>query len=280
MLKPRKVVKIIKGNYTSDGAGVKLKRVLGHGETELFDPFLMLDYFKSNNPDDYMEGFPWHPHRGIETVTYILSGCVEHGDSMGNSGTISDGECQYMTAGSGIIHQEMPKSSEFMNGIQLWVNLPSSLKMTEPKYNDCKKDNVPVIELESGSKVKIISGEFHGIPGPVTDAAMKPHILEIELKKGDVLKIPTPQENTAFIFPLDDGLKCQGSEEILNEGEAALLGEGDHVELSTDREMVRLLFFCGKPLKEPIVWSGPIVMNTDDEIRLAYKELRENTFIK
>jgi len=276
-----KVKKIVKGENKVDGAGVHLIRVIGKPDVYDFDPFLMLDAFDSDNPDTYIKGFPWHPHRGIETVTYLLEGEIDHGDSLGNSGIIRDGQCQWMTAGSGIIHQEMPQPAPRMLGTQLWVNLPAGDKMTAPKYRDFKSSDMPVVEDE-GSIVRIIAGEYNGTKGPMEDITVQPTYLDVTVKNGGSFYYDTDPENTLFIYIIQGSLIFPAEDNrLLPAREAVLFERGNklHLKAGNDEE-ARLLLFSGKPLNEPIEWGGPIVMNTKEELSLAFKDIEENTFIK
>ncbi|MFH0975250.1 MAG: pirin family protein [Spirochaetota bacterium] len=278
----RKVKKIFTERPTVEGAGVKLKRVFATAEIPQFDPFLMLDHFGSSNPDDYVAGFPWHPHRGIETVTYMIEGEVEHGDSLGNSGKIKSGDIQWMTAGSGIIHQEMPRPYiGTMKGLQLWVNLPKAEKMSEPRYRDLNAGSVPEINHAKGISVKIISGQYNGTPGAAQDITGNPDYFDITLEPGVFFEFNISQEFNAFAFVLegkgdfdDEGRKC-------SEGQGALFGSGNKISIAAaDSKRLRFILVSGKPLNEPIAWGGPIVMNTQAELRTAFEELDNGTFIK
>ncbi len=278
----RQIERIIVGQQTSDGAGVKLTRILGHHTTELLDPFLMLDYFGSDNPKDFMAGFPSHPHRGIETVTYMLEGRVEHSDSMGNRGVIGAGDIQWMTAGSGIIHEEMPKYEQGkMHGFQLWVNLPAASKMTAPRYQDIPASRIPIVELENKTRVKVLAGTFQGIKGPVEDIIAEPEYFDVEMLQNSELVIPCDPTHTVFAY-LYEGTAVfdEKSKETLRTGEGALFGKGDQVSIQTAGSKARFIMIAGKPIRESIAWYGPIVMNTNEEIDLAFRELRNNTFIK
>jgi redox-sensitive bicupin YhaK (pirin superfamily) len=278
----RKVKKIFTERPTVEGAGVNLKRVFATAEVNQFDPFLMLDHFGSSNPDDYIAGFPWHPHRGIETVTYMIEGEVEHGDSLGNSGKIKSGDIQWMTAGSGIIHQEMPKAYiGTMKGLQLWVNLPKAEKMIEPRYRDLTANNVPEINPAQGITVKIISGEYLGTPGAAQDISGNPDYFDITIESGVSFEYNIAPGLNAFAFVLegkgdfdDAGTKC-------SEGQCALFDSGDKISITaSDSKKLRFILASGKPLKESIAWAGPIVMNTQAELRTAFDELDNGTFIK
>lgn len=281
MTSVRRIKMILPSKQTSEGAGVSLKRVFGHQEVSHTDPFLLLDHFGSDNPDDYMAGFPWHPHRGIETITYMLDGRVEHGDSLGNEGIIESGDVQWMTAGSGIIHQEMPKRSEgLMMGFQLWANLPSHQKMMHPRYQDIKKDTIPEVTLDSGAKVKIICGEMNGIKGPVQDIVTEPQYYDIELPPGTDFKHYVKEGHNVFAYVFEGrGLFGEEKKEVGIET-LALFDEGEYVVISSQKENLRLLLISGKPIGEPIAWYGPIVMNTNEELDKAFSEYRNGTFIK
>jgi len=277
----RRIKMVLPSIPTSEGAGVRLKRVFGHQEVKDMDPFLLLDHFGSDNPDDYLAGFPWHPHRGIETITYMLDGKVEHGDSLGNEGVIESGDVQWMTAGSGIIHQEMPKRSEgMMMGFQLWANLPSHQKMMHPRYRDVKKDTIPEVTLDSGVHVKIICGEMNGIKGPVQDIVTEPQYYDIELPAGTNFKHSVKEGHNVFAYVFEGkGLFGEEKREVGTET-LALFDEGEHVVISSQEENLRLLLISGKPIGEPIAWYGPIVMNTREELDIAFHEYRNDTFIK
>ena len=278
----RKIERIIIGQLTSDGAGVKLTRILGHNTQELLDPFLMLDFFGSDNPDDFMSGFPWHPHRGMETVTYMLEGKVEHEDSMGNRGVIGRGDIQWMTAGSGIIHQEMPKyEGGRMHGFQLWVNLPSASKMISPRYQDIPASKVPVVELENRARVKVLAGTFHGVRGPVENIIADPEYFDVEMPDNAELMVPVAPDYTVFVYLYDGAARFdENRKDPLHAGEGVLFSQGDRVLVKTGTSQARFILIAGKPIGEPIAWRGPIVMNTDEELNTAFRELRNDTFIK
>lgn len=276
----RTINKIVTGTATQDGAGVKLVRVIGKADTTDFDPFLMLDAFDSLNPDDYIKGFPWHPHRGIETITYLIQGDIEHGDSLGNKGSILDGECQWMTAGSGIIHQEMPKASERMLGVQLWLNLPAQDKMVLPKYNGITKADIPVID-EEGAKIHIIGGAYKGTQGAVEGDYIKPLLLDVEIDAGAEWTIDTNKNDTLFIYIIQGkGAFDPAEETYIAAKHAILFNEGSTLKVKASDKGIRFLLMAAKPLGEPIAWGGPIVMNTKEELNLAFQELEENKFIK
>jgi quercetin 2,3-dioxygenase len=262
---------------TMEGAGVKLRRVLGNDEESTLDPFLLLDHFGSDNPKDYLKGFPWHPHRGMETVTYMWAGEVEHGDSMGNQGTIKSGDIQWMTAGSGIIHQEMPQKFEgLMQGFQLWVNLPAKKKMTDPKYRGITKQQIPVVKME-GAEVKVIAGKVDGTKGPVSDLSNPIEYFDVKLKSGKSFEHLTNKNLTVFIYVVEGAVEIQGS--TVGSGQCVVFGEGDAVRVLSPKG-ARFLFVSGEPLNEPVAWRGPIVMNTEEELEVAFQELDEGTFVK
>jgi len=284
----RKFSKVVRGQHAVDGAGVRLRRVLGAGTIKDFDPFLMLDGFDSTNTNDYIRGFPWHPHRGIETVTYLLSGEIDHGDSLGNKGTINDLCCQWMTAGSGIIHQEMPIASERMLGCQLWVNLPAKDKMTEPAYRDIKPTDVAVV-VEDNAVVRILSGNYRGQSGAVKNEYIKVQYLDVDLKPGSVWHYNvTPNDQTLFLYLIEGSLAADESLNQFEEKACAILlsassekeDESDEIIVKSGDLGARFLLIAGKPLKEPVAWGGPIVMNTEEELDLAFRELNSHTFIK
>jgi len=276
----RTVRNIITGKRTTDGAGVKLVRVIGYYDTKEFDPFLMLDAFDSVNPDDYTKGFPWHPHRGIETITYLISGEIEHGDSLGNKGSILDGDCQWMTAGSGIIHQEMPKPSERLLGAQLWLNLPAKDKMTAPKYRDIKKENIPVID-EGDGRVHIIAGIHNETQGAIQGDYVDTLYLDVEVKANGEWAFETDKDSNLFIYiVLGEGHFDPNSEQAISEKHAVLFNKGNKFWVKASNKGIRFLLMAGKPLEEPIAWGGPLVMNTKEELDQAYKEIDDGTFIK
>jgi redox-sensitive bicupin YhaK (pirin superfamily) len=279
----RKINKVWTSKPTIEGAGVHLKRAFGNNEVPLFDPFLMLDDFRSNNPDHYRAGFPWHPHRGIETITYVLNGDVEHGDSMGNKGVISSGDTQWMTAGSGIIHQEMPRGDDEgrMEGFQLWANLPRSHKMMEPRYRDIKSAQVPEVALENGAKIKVICGRVGKHEGPVKGIIIDPEYLDVMIPAKAEFKHPTKHGHTVFTYVIEgQGYFDEAKINPIGNGSVCLYEDGDHITVTTGGEPVRFLFISGKPIREPVAWYGPIVMNTDKELQLAFEEYQNGTFIK
>jgi quercetin 2,3-dioxygenase len=287
----RSIKRISTSKPTMEGAGVHLKRAFGYYEVPLFDPFLLMDDFRNTEPGKYLKGFPWHPHRGIETITYMLEGFAEHGDSMGNKGTIGPGDIQWMTAGSGIIHQEMPKPGPDgrMFGFQLWANLPASHKMMKPRYQDVKASTIPEVVLDNGIKILVICGEIDGEHGPVQDIIIDPEYLDITVPADVEYIHPTKRGYTVFIYVIDGkgvtggGMEAgrHGGMEVGIENETLVLyDDGDQVKIKADGGPVRFLLVSGKPLHEPIAWGGPIVMNTDEELDQAFREFRSGTFIR
>ncbi len=276
----RTVRKIVTGKNAIDGAGVRLVRVFGYRDVKDFDPFLMLDAFDSTNPDDYVKGFPMHPHRGIETITYLIKGDIEHQDSLGNKGSILDGDCQWMTAGSGIIHQEMPKPSARMLGVQLWLNLPAKDKMVAPQYRDIRKQNIPVI-VEENHRVHIIAGQHNGIAGATAGDYVKALYLDVDVKAGCEWSCKIEEDATLFIYILQgEGCLDPQSDVFIAEKHAVLFNEGDTFWVKASDKGIRFLLLSGKPLHEPIAWGGPIVMNTEEELKQAFFEIEEDKFIK
>lgn len=277
-----------------------LKRVFGYQHVPQLDPFLLLDDFHSNNPDDYIKGFPWHPHRGIETITYVLYGTVEHGDSMGNKGVISSGDVQWMTAGSGIIHQEMPKGREdgLMWGFQLWANLPASHKMMEPRYRDVKQHQIPEVRLDNGVKIRIICGEVNDVKGPVQDIVIDPEYLDVKVPSRTGFTHRVQEGYTVFAYVIEGkgyfeperdpyGFEVEGKnyfdfkrECIIGSESLVIFEHGADLAISTEDEGVRFLLISGKPIREPVAWYGPIVMNTQEELRIAFEEYQRGTFLK
>ena len=297
----RKIVKVFRSIPTREGAGVHLKRAFGYHQVPLFDPFLMLDDFHTSNPAEYLAGFPWHPHRGIETITYILEGLVEHGDSMGNQGVIGAGDVQWMTAGSGIIHQEMPQVSPTgtMWGFQYWANLPADRKMMPPRYRDVTAATIPEVMLNSGARVKVVSGAIDGVRGPVQDIVIDPELLDVTVPAGSIFEHAAKPGHTVVAYVLtgngyfDEGrdpysYDYAGSgwldlERACSFGpETTVLYErdGEGIRVTAGREGVRFLLLCGRPLGEPVAWQGPIVMNTREELRIAFEEFHKGTFVK
>jgi len=296
----RPVREIISTTPTIEGAGVKLERAFGFGKTRDFDPFLLLDDFRNDNPESYLAGFPWHPHRGIETITYVLAGSVEHGDSLGNTGKMTAGDVQWMTAGSGILHQEMPKGDALgrMHGFQLWANLPSALKMSDPRYQDIPSSAIPEIVDDDGTQVRVICGEFWGQRGPVDGVAADPSYLDISVPAGRQkrLRVETTRNAFAYVFAGSGSFRdASDPRSVLTESgvdpnapprydasnhSLVLFDRGDEIVVRAGQEGIRFLLISGKPIQEPVAWYGPIVMNTRDELEQAVSELRAGTFIK
>ena len=297
----RPVKRIIQSKPTVEGAGVKLRRAFGFGDTGEFDPFLLFDDFRNDRPADYRAGFPWHPHRGIETITYVLAGTVDHGDSLGNLGSLRAGDVQWMTAGSGILHQEMPHGDERgrMHGFQLWANLPSSLKMTPPRYQDIKAAEVPEVIDDDGTRVRVVCGEFWGKRGPVEGVAADPRYLDVWVPAGRRKSLPVETERHAFAYVFEGSgnfraasqpfgvltEKTDGATETLvrertGNRSLVLFDSGDEVTVQAGDEGIRFLLVSGKPIEEPVAWHGPIVMNTQAELQQAFAELRSGTFIR
>jgi len=298
----RAVKSISQSQLTLEGAGVKLRRAFGFGRTSDFDPFLLLDDFRNEHPEDYLPGFPWHPHRGIETITYVLRGTVQHGDSLGNRGAMGPGDVQWMTAGSGILHQEMPKGDDAgrMHGFQLWANLPKSLKMTDPRYQDILAKDIPEVVDDDGTRVRVICGEFWGKTGPVEGVAADPRYLDVFVPPGVRKTLPVESSRHAFAYIFEGSgtfRDASAPRGVLTEqvGEGAsgamvrdeagnrslvLFDSGDAITVQAGEAGIRFLLVSGRPLEEPVAWRGPIVMNTDEELRRAYAELRDGTFIR
>lgn len=295
----RPIKRIVQAQPTMEGAGVRLRRAFGFGDPTEFDPFLLLDDFRSENPDDYLAGFPWHPHRGIETITYVLAGSVNHGDSLGNRGTLGAGDVQWMTAGRGILHQEMPRGDRQgrMHGFQLWANLPAALKMTAPRYQDIAARDIPEITDDDGSVVRVVCGDFWGATGPVEGVAADPRYLDIWVPAGrrKTLRVETTRHAFAYVFDGSGTFRdASAPRAVLTEtvpGDDApvpdetgnrtlvLFDRGDEVTVQAGEAGIRFLLVSGKPIAEPVAWYGPIVMNTEEELRQAYTELRDGTFI-
>ncbi|MBW2529206.1 MAG: pirin family protein [Deltaproteobacteria bacterium] len=279
----RKVRRVSPSTPTMEGAGVSLRRVFGFRDPTELDPFLLMDDFRNDRPDQYEAGFPWHPHRGIETITYVLEGEVAHGDSLGNEGTIGPGDVQWMTAGSGIVHQEMPQGDARgrMGGFQLWANLPRTQKMMAPRYRDVRAAEIPEVELPGGAGAKVIAGELGGARGPVRDVVIDPTYADLSLPPGSETRFPTPRAHTAFAYVIEGAASFGGSEPTtVADRHLVVLDEGDEVVIAAGAAPARLLFVAGKPLGEPVAWRGPIVMNTEEELRTAFEEYRRGTFIK
>ena len=283
MANTRSIKKTVKSRPAIEGAGVRLKRAFGYNEVPDFDPFLLLDDFRADDPRNYIKGFPWHPHRGIETITYMLDGNVEHGDSIGNKGVIGPGDVQWMTAGSGIIHQEMPKGDGKgrMGGFQLWANLPASHKMMNPRYRDIISSQIPEVIIENTAKIRIICGKFGEVVGPVADVVIEPEYLDIAVPPKSEFIHPTRPGHTVFAYVID-GVGNFGKPEshLVSDGSLVLFDDGEQVVIATDTISVRFLLISGKPIGEPVAWYGPIVMNTQEELETAFAEYRAGTFIK
>ena len=278
----RGIKTVFKSKPTMEGAGVRLKRVFGYNETALMDPFLLLDHFGSDNPDDYLKGFPWHPHRGIETITYMIKGEMKHEDSLDNSGTIESGDVQWMTAGSGIIHQEMPNQSNgSMMGFQLWANLPSSDKMMHPRYQEVKDTEIPEVVTESGAKVRIICGKLDGTCGPVSEIVTDPEYMDVIVPAGKEFVHSVKKGHTLFAYVFEGhGYFDQSEEKLIESDYLVLFEDGDQVIAKAAEKQLRFLLVSGMPIGEPIAWYGPIVMNNREELDVAFREYREGTFIK
>ncbi len=279
-LKLRTVEKIVRGKHAVDGAGVHLVRLFGRDEVQDFDPFLLMDAFDSTDPDNYIKGFPWHPHRGIETVTYLIKGDLEHGDSLGNHGSILDGDCQWMTAGSGIIHQEMPQATDHLLGCQIWLNLPSKDKMVSPQYNDILDANVPEI-CEEGVKLHIIAGRYKDFIGAFEGKYVQPIYLDVEAQPGVEWSMETGPENTLFVYIISgEAAFDPDTTDLLGEKNVVLFSKGEQFWMRAGSSGVRFLLLSGRPLNEPIAWGGPIVMNTRQELNQAFADLDKGQFIK
>jgi quercetin 2,3-dioxygenase len=297
----RPIKRVTQPTPTIEGAGVKLRRAFGFGGTSDFDPFLLLDDFRNDNPEDYLAGFPWHPHRGIETITYVLAGTVAHGDSLGNQGSLGTGDVQWMTAGSGILHQEMPKgdSRGRMHGFQLWANLPAALKMTAPRYQDISSRDIPEVSDDDGTLVRIICGSFGGKTGPVDGVAADPRYLDISVARGRRKRLPVENSRNAFAYVFAGSGSFRDAspprevrtEQVGATGVPPAAGEtgnrslvlfdsGDEIVVQAGEEGIRFLLVSGQPIQEPVAWYGPIVMNTQQELRQAFSELQNGTFIR
>jgi redox-sensitive bicupin YhaK (pirin superfamily) len=276
----REIKQIFKGLEVLEGAGVRLRRVFGFHETSLFDPFLLFDDFRSDTPADFQKGFPWHPHRGIETITYVIKGDVEHGDSLGNTGVISSGDVQWMTAGNGILHQEMPKgdSNGVMHGFQLWANLPASHKMMTPRYQDFTSADIPEVLLDNGTIIKVIAGTTHDISGPTDDVVIDPEYLDCTVPADTEFTHKTKRGYTAFLYVI--GGEGRVNDTTVQNKTLILFEDGDEIIVCAGKQPVRFLYLSGKPLHEPIAWRGPIVMNTKEELNQAFRELQNDTFIQ
>ena len=295
----RPIKSILQSQPTIEGAGVKLHRAFGFGNTEEFDPFLLLDDFRNDDPRDYRAGFPWHPHRGIETITYVLSGAVQHGDSLGNRGTLGTGDVQWMTAGSGILHQEMPQGDARgrMHGFQLWANLPASLKMTDPRYQDIVGRDIPEVVDDDGTRVRVICGSFWGKTGPVEGVAADPRYLDVWVPPRVRRTLPVESSRHAFAYVFEGSGSfrdasapravrtewvgdASGTPELTGNRSLVLFDTGDEITVQAGDDGIRFLLVSGRPIAEPVAWRGPIVMNTEAELRRAYAELQDGSFIK
>ena len=296
----RPIKRLVKAKPTLEGAGVHLRRAFGFGTTADFDPFLLLDDFRNDIPADYLAGFPWHPHRGIETITYVLAGTVEHGDSLGNRGAIAAGDIQWMTAGRGIIHQEMPKGDPTgrMHGFQLWANLPAALKMTAPRYQEVQAADIPAVTEDDGTRVRVICGHFGGKTGPVTGIAADPSYLDVAVPPGKRKTLPVETTRHAFAYVFAGaGTFCNASAPLAVPTEGVgwldtdppamadnrslvLFDQGDEIAVQAGAEGIRFLLVSGHPLQEPVAWYGPIVMNTQEQLQQAFAELRRGTFLQ
>jgi quercetin 2,3-dioxygenase len=292
----RPVKRVVQSTPTLEGAGVKLRRAFGFGDTKDYDPFLLLDDFRNDSPDDYLAGFPWHPHRGMETITYVLAGTVDHGDSLGNRGSLGAGDVQWMTAGSGILHQEMPKGDPQgrMHGFQLWANLPSSLKMTNPRYQDVLSKDIPEVVDDDGTKVRVICGSFWGASGPVDGVAADPRYLDVSVppNRRRTLAVEASRHAFAYVFAGSGTFRDASepravtTEWVGTAGDEAgnrslvLFDSGDEITVQAGDMGIRFLLVSGEPIEEPVAWRGPIVMNTNQELRQAFGELQDGTFIK
>jgi redox-sensitive bicupin YhaK (pirin superfamily) len=296
----RPIRRIVQSQPTIEGAGVRLRRAFGFGDTDETDPFLLLDDFRNERPADYLAGFPWHPHRGIETITYVLAGTVSHGDSLGNRGSLGAGDIQWMTAGRGILHQEMPKGDPNgrMHGFQLWANLPASLKMTAPRYQDVVARDIPEVVDDDGTRARVVCGEFWGQRGPVDGVAADPQYLDVWVPPGQRKTLPVDTRRNAFAYVFEGSgsfrdaspprgvlVEQPGPVEVVAREQAGdrsliLFGAGDEVTVQAGDAGIRFLLVSGKPLEEPVAWHGPIVMNTETELRQAYAELEAGTFIR
>jgi len=299
-METRRIRKAVKARATVEGAGVHLHRAIGLGEPEEYDPFLLLDDFRSDAPEQYRRGFPWHPHRGMETITYVLRGRVEHGDSLGHHGVIAPGDVQWMSAGSGIIHQEMPQGDESgaMYGFQLWANLPAANKMSEPRYRGIDSAEIPEVTDASGATIRIVAGVANGVSGPVRDVVTNPEYLDVTVPAGQTFTRATPRGHTVFAYVIagravfnhqddpytyeaeGDSYFDQERDRLIGDRHLVLFADGDAAIVTAGAEALRFLLISGKPIGESIAWRGPIVMNTQQELRVAFDELDQGTFIK
>jgi len=278
----RKIDTILPSRPTIEGAGVRLRRAFGPHEVPLLDPFLMLDDFHSENPADYIAGFPWHPHRGIETVTYMINGIIDHGDSLGNKGTIGSGDVQWMTAGSGILHQEMPRPyTGMMQGFQLWVNLPADNKMMEPRYRGIDSKQISSFSPTPGVDVKVIAGKVGDAEGPVQDLVVAAEYLDVEMKPGKEYKHKSHKRHKVFAYVFHGGAKFQNSQKHSSTaGHLVVLADGNEIDVKAGEDGARFLLVSGEPIGEPVAWRGPIVMNTEQELDIAFQEYWSGRFIK
>ena len=298
----RPVKRIVEAQPHTEGAGVRLRRAFGFGDTEETDPFLLFDDFRGDQPTDYMAGFPWHPHRGIETITYVLAGTVNHGDSLGNQGALGAGDIQWMTAGSGILHQEMPQGDDAgrMHGFQLWANLPAAEKMMNPRYQDVARADIPEVTDDDGTTVRVICGDFWGQRGPVDGIAADPRYLDVYLPPGKRKTLPVEMDRHGFAYIFDGAGSFRDASdpqsvatEVMEEGQPEataidvtgnrnliLFDSGDEITVQAGEEGIRFLLVSGKPIEEPIAWRGPIVMNSQNELQAAFRELQQGTFIR
>ncbi len=289
--RPRRVERVIDPQPVIEGAGVRLRRSIATATLDYLDPFLLLDHFQSDDPDDYLAGFPWHPHRGIETVTYMLAGEVDHRDSIGNAGSIGAGDVQWMTAGGGIMHEEMPRpgADGRMGGFQLWVNLPAELKLSRPRYQDLSAAQIPVVRRDDGTVIRVVAGEVDGVGGAVSEIYAEPEYLDVTLPAGAAFVQPVPAGHAAFAYAFEGegrfgvggDLGCRGDldGELLAAPRMAVFADGDEVHVEADATPVRFLLVSGKPLGEPIARYGPFVMNTREELTIALQDLQKDTFI-
>ncbi|KPL06293.1 pirin [bacterium SM23_57] len=278
---PRRVSRVIEPQWVMEGAGVRLRRSIATKMLNYLDPFLLFDHFGSDNPDDYLAGFPWHPHRGIETVTYMLAGKVNHRDSVGNAGSIYAGDVQWMTSGGGIMHEEMPKPVDGkMYGFQLWVNLPAKLKMTAPRYQEIASNTLPEIVRDDGVQIRVVAGDVDDITGPVTEIAAEPTYLDVSIPPGTSFSLPVDKEHNAFAYVFEGEGMFGETGEVVTSPHLIVFDDGNMVEVHTKEKAVRFLLVSGKPLNEPIVRYGPFVMNTKEEIAQALQDLRDGTFVR
>jgi redox-sensitive bicupin YhaK (pirin superfamily) len=283
----RRIKALLRSKPTLEGAGVHLKRAFGYQQSPQMDPFLLLDDFHSDDPHEYLPGFPWHPHRGIETITYVLHGEVQHGDSLGNSGVISSGDVQWMTAGSGIIHQEMPKGQDqgLLWGFQLWANLPASYKMMAPRYRDVTRERIPEVELEGGTKVKVICGKVGNVRGPVRDVVIDPEYLDVDVPPEATFTHRVPVGYTVLAYVIQgqgyfEPVQGSNGSEPVGTERLVVYGDGHELAITAEATGVRFLLISGRPIEEPVAWRGPIVMNTQEELRIAFEEYQRGTFLK